>query len=139
MSRLLAEVHLSPVIAVPLLVVGAVAALAYWRRLARGSVPRIRRRLRRSGLLVGLVGGIAGVAATSFLDPEVRPGGYLAAWGTVALLLVPAVAIAAIDAIVTVRLHHRSLERRAARDAGRIRTAVEAAERQAGDAGDPTS
>lgn len=127
MTATLAEVHLAPGLTLPLLAAALLAAALYWRRLGRASVPGIRRRLRRGGLLVGLVAAIAGVAALSFLDPEIRPGGYLLAWSVVAVLLVPAVAIAAFDAIVTVRFHQQSLDRRAARDARRIRAAVEAA------------
>ena len=131
---LLAAVHLSPVFTLPFLIVAIVGAVAYWRRLSRASVPRARRRLRRAGLLVGAVGLFSGVAATSFIDPDLRPVAYLVAWGAVAVVLVPAVAIAAADAIVTVRFHQRSLERRALRDAGRIRAAVQAgAERPLGD------
>lgn len=129
----IAEVHLSPGVTVPLLVVAVVAAAGYWRRLARASVPRIRRRLRRAGLLVGLVAALASVVAMSFLDPEARPGSYLVLWGLIVALLVPAVSIAVADVMVTVRLHRTSLERRAARDAVRIRAAFKAADGRADD------
>lgn len=124
MISFVAAVHLSPFLTVPVLLLAAVGGVAYWRRLSRASVPKLRRRLRRAGLLVGLVGAVAGVAAISFIDPDLEPVAYLVAWGLVAAVLVPAVTIAAMDAVVTVRFHQRSLERRAVRDAARIRAAV---------------
>jgi len=123
----LAAVHVTPVVTAPVLVALLVGAAIYWRRLGRASVPRPRRRLRRAGLVVGAVVGVAGMAALSVFDPDLRPTGYLLAWAVVASLLLPAVLIAAADAVFTVRLHQRSLDRRLARDAQRIRREVEAA------------
>jgi peptidoglycan/LPS O-acetylase OafA/YrhL len=122
----LAAVHVSPFVTVPVLVVLLIAGAAYWRRLGRGSVPRPRRRLRRLGLAVGGVAAITGTAALSVFDPDLRPRGYLLAWGVVVCLLLPAVLVAAADAIFTIRLHQRSLERRLQRDARRIRREFEA-------------
>jgi hypothetical protein len=85
--------------------------------------------------VVGAITGCAGVMALSMLDPDVRPTGYLLGWVVVAALLLPAVLIAAADAVFTIRWHQRSLDRRLSRDARRIRREVEAA---AGDEGDGT-
>ncbi len=123
---MLGEIHLHPAITAPIVVLLGVLAAGYWRRLARASVPGPRRHLRRAGLLVGGVATFAGFFAISMFDPDHRPTAYLLAWLVVAILLLPAVLLAAADAIFTVRLHQRSLERRLARDAQRIRRAVAA-------------
>jgi Na+/proline symporter len=120
----LAAVHVPPVISLPIAVGLLILGGVYWRRLGRASVPRPRRRLRRAGLMLGLAVGATGVLAVSILDPDQRPTAYLVAWAVVAMLLFPAVLIAAADAIFTVRLHQRSLDRRLARDAQRIRREV---------------
>ncbi len=125
--RILAAVHLSPVVTLPILAVLVVGGGLYWRRLARASVPRPRRRLRRAGLLIGGLVAVFGVVASSLIDPDQRPTAYLLAWAIVAALLLPAVLVALADAIFTVRLHQRSLDRRLHRDAQRIRREVEAA------------
>jgi Na+/proline symporter len=123
----LAAVHVSPVLVGPVLVVLLLAGGIYWRRLGRGSVPRPRRRLRRLGLAIGAAVGLVGMAAVSMIDPDLSPTGYLLAWGMVAVLLLPAVLVAAADAIFTIRLHQRSLDRRLQRDSQRIRREFEAA------------
>ncbi len=96
----------------------------YWRQLSRGSVPAFRRRLRRIGLVIGGAVAVSGCLALSVFDPQDQPLAYLAAWGTVAVLLVPAVAVAVVDVIFTIQMHQRSLDRRLARDALRIRREI---------------
>jgi Na+/proline symporter len=122
----LAAIHVSLALTVPVLATLFIAGGVYWRRLGRGSVPRPRRRLRRLGLAIGAVVGLVGLAALSIIDPDVRPTGYLFAWAMVSVLLLPAVLVAAADAIFTIRLHQRSLDRRLQRDAQRIRHELDA-------------
>jgi uncharacterized protein YjeT (DUF2065 family) len=130
----LGEVHLPPIATVPVLAGLLVCVAVYWRRLSRGSVPGPRRRLRRAGLAVGVVVASMATMALSLLDPAMHPSPYLVAWSVVLLLLAPAVLIAIADAIFTIRLHQRSLERRLLRDAVRIRREVESASTGAMDA-----
>ncbi len=59
----LAAVHVPPVISLPVAVGLLILGGVYWRRLGRASVPRPRRRLRRAGLLLGVVVGATGVLA----------------------------------------------------------------------------
>lgn len=106
----------------------AVAALVgswYWRRLRRGSVPAIRRRLRRASLVIG--GGVlvAVAAATGWIDPAVRQIPYVLTWAGVVLGLLVLVVLSLIDAFVSIRLHQRSLDRRLVRDTLRIREAMD--------------
>lgn len=130
---MLAEAHLSLIVTGPVAVGLAILGGVYWRRLGRASVPRPRRRVRRCGLLIGAVAVLAGVCAVSVVDPETHPTRYLLAWAAVAALVLPGVVVALADVALTVRHHQRSLERRATRDAHRIRMAAASSRRPRGD------
>ncbi len=97
----------------------------YWRRLRRGSVPMVRRRLRRASLVIG--GGVlvAVAAATGWIDPDVHQIAYVVTWAGVVVGLVVLVVLSLIDALVSIRLHQRSLDRRLVRDTLRIREAMD--------------
>lgn len=120
----LAEAHLSLLPTGAGLMILVALGVWYWRQLSRGSVPAFRRRLRRIGLVIGGAVAVSGCLALSVFDPQDQPLAYLAAWGTVAVLLVPAVAVAVVDVIFTIQMHQRSLDRRLARDALRIRREI---------------
>ena len=65
-------------------------------------------------------------AAISFLDPGIHRAAYLIAWLAVLVVVMAAVLVAALDAIATVRLHQRSVERQLVRDAMRLREVTKA-------------
>ena len=118
-------VHLPPALTVPFVCGLAVLGIWYWRRMGRGSIPPIRRRLRRIGLLLGAFGLVLITAAISFLDPAVHRLAYLLAWLGVLFVVLIAVVVATIDAAMTIRLHQKSVERQLVRDALRLRGAVD--------------
>ena len=124
-SRLLGQTHLPGWATCVVLAVAAFAGVWYWRRLRRGSVPMIRRRLRRASLVIG--GGVlvAAAAASGWIDPDVDQIPYLVTWAGVVLGLLVLVVLALVDAFVSVRLHQRSLDRRLVRDTLRIREAMD--------------
>ncbi|MAI72071.1 hypothetical protein OAL71_02500 [Phycisphaerales bacterium] len=121
----LGQTHLPPwatlAIAAPFLLIG----LWYWRRLGRSAVIPVRRRIRRFSLLMGGVATIATVMATGWIDPDVRPISYLSGWAVVMVTLFALVVCAVIDAIVSIRLHQRMVDRRLVRDTLRLRGAIE--------------
>jgi hypothetical protein len=121
----LARTHLSAptvtAIAVPLLLAG----FWYWRRLGRISVLPIRRRIRRFSLLMAGVAMIATAAATGWIDPDVSPISYLSVWAVVMITLLILVLCAVIDAVVSIRLHQRIVDRRLVRDTIRLQSAIE--------------
>ena len=85
----------------------------------------IRRRLRRASLVIG--GGVlvAAAAATGWIDPAVHQIPYIVTWAGVVLGLLALVILSLIDALVSIRLHQRSLDRRLVRDTLRIREAMD--------------
>lgn len=123
--RLLGQTHLPAWTTCVVLAAAAFAGVWYWRRLRRGSVPMIRRRLRRASLVIG--GGVlvAAAAATGWIDPSVHQIPYIVTWGGVVLGLLALVILSLIDALVSIRLHQRSLDRRLVRDTLRIREAMD--------------
>lgn len=125
----MAAVHVAPVFSVPVAFGLALLGAWYWRRMGRGSVPPIRRRLRRIGLLLGFLGGVLLLAALSFIDPVIRPAAYLIGWFAVLFVVVLAVVVAGLDAIATVRLHQKSVDRLLMRDTLKLRGAVDASRR----------
>ncbi|MEE2972103.1 MAG: hypothetical protein VX672_03170, partial [Planctomycetota bacterium] len=107
-------------------VVGALSLIVwYWLRLGRRSVMPIRRKLRRTGLAVASVTVLLTGVALSGIDADLHPWAFILAWGGVLLLVLLAVGLAGLDALVTIRLHQKSLERRMMRDALALRRAME--------------
>ena len=125
----IAVVHLSPAVTLPIVCGLALLGVWYWRRMGRGSVPPIRRRLRRIGLLLGAAGLVLMTAAISFFDPAVHQTAYLISWLAVLFVVLMAVVVATLDALATIRLHQKSVERQLVRDALRLRGAVDAESR----------
>ena len=113
------------VVTIPVLLVGLSLIVWYWMRLGRRSVMPIRRRLRRGGLAVASVTLLLTAVALSGIDADLHPGAFILAWGGVLLLVFLAVGLACLDALVTVRLHQKSLERQMVRDALALRRAMD--------------
>lgn len=118
-------VLVDPVLTVPVLLLCLAMIVWYWIRLGRRSVMPIRRRLRRAGLGVALVTVLVASAALSGIDADLRPWAFILAWGGVLLLVLLAVGLACLDALVTIRLHQKSVERQMLRDALALRRAME--------------
>lgn len=123
-SIMIMAVHLAPAISLPVSCGLVIWGAWYWGRMGRGSVPAIRRRLRRVGLLLGAVGLVLMVLASSFIDPATRPAAYLVAWMGVLVVVLLAVVVAVMDALATVRLHRNWMDRQQVRDALRLRGAL---------------
>ncbi|MDA0294439.1 MAG: hypothetical protein O3A19_07145 [Planctomycetota bacterium] len=121
----LARTHIpapvAEVIAAPLLFVG----IWYWRRLGRASVLPIRRRIRRVSLLMASIAMIATLAATGWIDADVRPISYVSVWAIVMITLFILILSAFVDAFVSIRLHQKSVDRRLVRSTIRLRAAME--------------
>lgn len=101
---LLAAVHLSPWISVPLGIV--LAALAAWqlqRPVAPGTPPS-RTRIRRFSMLVRIALIVPVVIGLSFADPDVVPWRYVWTWGAAMLLLATSFIVTAIDMTNTARV-----------------------------------
>lgn len=134
-SAIISVVHVAPVFSVPVAIGLGLVGAWYWRRMGRGSIPPIRRRLRRIGLLLGAMGGLLLMSALSFIDPVVKPAAYVTTWFAVLFVVLAAVVVAGLDAIATLRLHQKSVDRLLMRDALKLRGAVDARRRDpAGDA-----
>ena len=125
---LFAAVEVSAIITLPIFGVVGLIGVWYWRRLGRGLVLPIRRRIRRAGLLIAGMTASMALAALSFIDSEATPIAYLLAWMVVLLLVLSAVLVAMADVLVTIQIHQKSSERRMLRDARAIRRAMGAEE-----------
>ena len=102
--RLMAAVHLSPWLTVPVALVVVVWALAYWTMLGDAEVPASRRWIRRFSLVIMLIGLPALVRASSFVDPHVDRMAYAQTWTVAIGALFLLIAVAVLDAINSVRL-----------------------------------
>ena len=128
-SAIVSAIHVDPVFSVPIAIGLALLGAWYWRRMGRGSIPPIRRHLRRIGLLLGAMGGLLLLSALSFIDPVIRPAAYVTSWFAVLFVVLAAVVVAGLDAIATLRLHQKSVDRLLMRDALKLRGAVDARRR----------
>ena len=132
MASVVAVVHLSPAVTLPIVGALILVGIWYWKRMGRGSVPPIRRRLRRIGLLLGAAGLVLMTAAISLIDPAIHRAAYLIAWLAVLFVVLMACVVATLDAVATIRLHQKSVERQLVRDALRLRGAVDGESRDSG-------
>ena len=113
-----AAIHVAPAVTIPVAVVLAVAMIAYLRRLAAADVPRWRRALRQSTMVLGLLILPLLVEGFSLIDPDVTPRPYALVWLASGFLLFVIVVLTAIDVRMSWSMHQRELAQlRAERDA----------------------
>lgn len=113
-----AAIHVAPAVTIPVAVVLAVAMIAYLRRLAAADVPRWRRALRQSTMVLGLLMLPLLVEGFSLIDPDVTPRPYALVWLASGFLLFVIVVLTAIDVRMSWSMHQRELAQlRAERDA----------------------
>lgn len=68
---------------------------------------------------------IATLAATGWIDADVRPISYVSVWAIVMITLFILILSAFVDAFVSIRLHQKSVDRRLVRSTIRLRAAME--------------
>lgn len=113
-----AAIHVAPAVTIPVAVVLAVAMIVYLRRLAAADVPRWRRALRQSSMVLGLLMLPLLVEGFSLIDPDVTPRPYALVWLASGFLLFVIVVLTAIDMRLSWSMHQRELAQlRAERDA----------------------
>lgn len=104
---LLAAVHLSPALTVPIAIALSAVFVWYWIRLGRGDVPVSRRKIRRFSLAVMLIALPMFVRAASFVDPAIDKKPYVLAWTAATLMVLLVIVSALLDAANNLRLHQR--------------------------------
>ncbi len=113
-----AAIHVVPAITIPVAAVLAVAMIVYLRRLAATEVPRWRRALRQSSMVLGLLMLPLLVEGFSLIDPDITPRPYALVWLASGFLLFVIVVLTAIDMRLSWSMHQRELAQlRAERDA----------------------
>ncbi|MFZ9688760.1 MAG: hypothetical protein ACO3DS_02870 [Phycisphaerales bacterium] len=118
MMPILAAIHVTPIATVPVATVLAVVMVLYMRRLAAVDVPRPRRALRQSTMVLGLLMLPLLVEGFSLIDPDVTPRPYALVWLASGFLLFVILVVTAIDIRLSWSIHRRDLAHlRAERDA----------------------
>lgn len=113
-----AALHVQPSATIPAAVVLGILMVAYMRRLHAADVPRARRALRQSTMVIGLLMLPLLVEGFSLIDPDVTPRPYALVWLASGCLLFAILALTAIDLRLSWALHRKDLEHlRAERDA----------------------
>lgn len=114
----LGAIHVAPAVTIPAAAVLAIAMIAYLRRLSAADVPRWRRALRQSSMVLGLLMLPLLVEGFSLIDPDLTPRPYALVWLASGFLLFVIVALTAIDIRLSWSMHHRELAQlRSERDA----------------------
>jgi drug/metabolite transporter (DMT)-like permease len=108
-GSLLAATHMSPLLTLAFSTVLLFGMAWYWPRLGQPGIPPQRRRVRRASLLFCLVGVIAATLGFGIIDPDARPVPYAFAWLAAATAILVVILLAALDALLSVRLHHRAV------------------------------
>ncbi len=79
----------------------------YWHRLGSETFVASTRALRRGTLILAVLAIFALLRASSFVDSEVSPGGYVVAWLSALGLMFLTVLVLAVDVINSFRIHRR--------------------------------
>jgi len=105
-----AAIHLAPAFTIPVAAMLALAMIVYLRRLAVADVPRWRRALRQSSMVLGLLMLPLLVEGFSLIDPDTAPGPYALVWLASGFLLFVIVILTAIDMRLSWLTHRRDIE-----------------------------
>ncbi len=119
---MIGSLHPSPLVTVPLAVLGAAWIALYWRQLGREETPPVRRRVRRVSIAVLLILLPLLVLGMSFLEPTTQPVLFVTTWSLALLMVLVVILTALLDALISMRLHRAQLKeevRRASVDVAR--------------------
>ena len=108
---MIAAAHLPAALTVSLAAPVVVLIVWYWVRLGADGVPRSRRWIRRSSMIVMLVGLPILVWALSFVDYTTQQGQYVISWLLVLFCIGLVLLAAAIDVFDTLRLSRQERRR----------------------------
>jgi hypothetical protein len=103
--NVLAAVHVSPNVTVPVLVVCGLLLAAYWYRLGHPEVPVSRRHIRRLSVALMVISLPVFAKGLSFVDRGIDPRGYIIAWTVACGFIIAVVVTAFMDMINNMRLY----------------------------------
>ena len=106
---MLAIVHLSPALTIPIAIFIMVILAWYWRRLGSETTSPRRRNIRRLATLLMLIAVPVLVLGLSIYDPAVNQSGYIMSWSAALGLILLLILCAGIDVINNVRQYDRQL------------------------------
>ncbi len=122
---MMVAVLVHPVISVSVGVIALVLVWWYWLVIGDERVPLSRRRLRRTTTMVILVAIPLMVAGLSFINRHTQPRSFVLAWTLVLLLMFLIILGAALDALNSLRLRSRELDREVADAAKQLKKALD--------------
>ena len=106
---MLALVHLSPTLTIPIAIFIMVILVWYWRRLGSETTSPRRRNIRRFATVLMLIAVPVLVLGLSIYDPAVNQSGYIMSWSAALGLILLLILCAGIDVINNVRQYDRQL------------------------------
>ncbi len=106
---MLALVHVSPAVTIPLAIFLMVILAWYWRRLGRDTTAPRRRNIRRLATVLMLITVPVLVLGLSIFDPALNQSGYITAWSAALGLILLLILCAGIDAMNNLRQYDRQL------------------------------
>ena len=106
---MLALVHLSPTLTIPIAIFIMVMLVWYWRRLGSETTSPRRRNIRRLATLLMLIAVPVLVLGLSIYDPAVNQSGYIMSWSAALGLILLLILCAGFDVINNVRQYDRQL------------------------------
>lgn len=107
---MIGTVLIEPVWTLPIAMLIVAGVIWYFLRLGRDDVPPSRRRVRRLSLVAALATLPMLVWVLSFIRPEQQPGLFIALWSIVFVLILIIVALALLDMVNNLRLHHETVQ-----------------------------
>jgi hypothetical protein len=130
---MIAAVHLSLRVTVPIALLIVVGLAWYWTALSEEEVPPSQRRVRRISMVLMLLSLPAFVLGLSVFDPAVDQIAYVITWLVAIMLVLLVVLSALLDIAVSMRIQRERYERDLNRAAAELREAMEARRNQRGE------
>lgn len=106
---MLALVHVSPAVTIPLAIFLMVILAWYWRRLGRDTTAPRRRNIRRLATVFMVIAIPVLVLGLSIFDPALNQSGYIMSWTTALGLILLLILCAGKDAMNNLRPYDRQL------------------------------
>jgi len=126
----IAAVHFSPLLSLPIACVLAAVLVWYWIQLSDKDVPRSRRLIRRTSLIMSFAALATATVGVSFVDSKTQQTAYVMTWAIVILFILLIMIIAVVDIFNSVRLQREYHARLAIDAAAELHRTIKHAEKQ---------
>lgn len=126
----LAAVHFSPMVSLPVALILTAVLVWYWLQLGKREVPRSRRLIRRTSLVMSFLVLMTATIGVSFIDPRAHQTAYVVTWAIVIFLILLIMVTAVVDIFNSLRVQRELRTRMQIEAAADLHRAIKEVERE---------